>query len=196
MSENMAAHLKKLDIAPGSNVGFQLKNSIEQCALMWAIALCGATVFPIRYDSKSQEVEKTLEGIELTLIVIEKGNHSPADLKVISIQQLLSKRNVEQSVWPETAATDHFYMCHSSGTTGKPKTFVFSQKQFRYLIHTYQQCLGWDENDRFFFDMSMGDAWGGGCAYRSCFLALPLSLPEQTVSNKPLKRFSKNKLPC
>jgi len=117
---------------------------------------------------------------------------------LLSLKQLLNGGKVVSSSLDryQSDPDSPLYMSHTSGTTGEPKTFIFSHNQFVCSTEKYREYLNWSSGDRFYLNMSMGDPTGCALCLSLMHLGMTIVLagPGNIVTN--IKNIRKNKIDC
>lgn len=130
--ERIAAYLVSCGVNPGDKVAVTGSNSPEWAVAYLGILFAGATVVPIDYQLKNQEIENLLKtaGVRLLFVDEEKFDHfdaKPAGLtKVISLAKsrplyVYELEAARPESFPRSEETDLAAILFTSGTTGKPK---------------------------------------------------------------------------
>ncbi len=164
-----AANLLKQDIAPGDIVGLALPDSVEHIALLWALARIGAVVFPINAQLLRNEAEIGLGQHQLKAVIMtHAAPYLPPHTRAIALTAIF-EHSPEVPI-QAAAPGGHAPLCcvQSSGTTGKPKTFLFSHGQIIASFQSGEKYLCWTAEDRYF--AFIGPSFSAGC--RLCFAAL------------------------
>ncbi len=150
IAENIAVQLRRLGVEQGDIVGLIMENSVEQCALMWAVALSGAVIFPLQNNTGDLEIKQAMADISVKLCVLDNNRRPLPGLDTVSIGELTVSPGPDfQGIdFPVTDETQPFKLNQSSGTTGKPKSFMFSHAQVIEIARQYRTFVNWDKEDR------------------------------------------------
>jgi len=162
LSENIAGQLRLRGFQPGDIIGLRLDDYYKYCALMWATALCGCVIFPMRTAAPRSEMRTAAVGIPLKAVVIDSSRLAVPGFENIAIDKLVAPLDASDQTasWPKISPSAPFKMCQTSGSTGKPKTFVFSHSQVINISRQYGSEMYWSQGDRLFFGHEASDTWG------------------------------------
>lgn len=162
----ISAALEKLGIGEGDAVGMMLSNRFESFELMLAIPAMGAVIHPINVQLSQSMILATIGSIEKSVLVTGPSaleylarHHTrfPSLRHVIliggdvedvepegwegvsvhSYEQLLDGMPSHRE-WPEMDENAPAVVCHTSGTTGMPKSVVYSHR----AIYLHAMTMG------------------------------------------------------
>lgn len=169
MAGSAANYLQQEGIAPGDIVGLALPDSVEHVALFWSLAQIGAVVFPINAPLLRCEAEVGLGRNQLKAVIIAHAAPAlPSETRVIQLAAIFADHLKTRP--PAAAPGGHAPLCciQSSGTTGKPKTFLMSHNQLIASFQSREEFLRWTAEDR--YAAFIRPSFSAGC--RLCFAAL------------------------
>ena len=140
-SKKTARYLLGRGVKPGDKVGVTGSNSPEWAVAYLGILFAGATVVPIDYQLKHQEIEHLLKTADVKILFVdeEKFEHfekKPAGLTdVISLAKnrspyIYSLSAPEAGTFPKAGEHDLAAILFTSGTTGNPKGVCLSHQNF------------------------------------------------------------------
>ena len=147
----MAAHLRSLELPPGSNIALLAKNSAHWMLADWAIWMAGHVTVPLFPTLNAETVRYVLDHSEARLLFVGKLDDwdmmapgIPGELPVVTLP--LAPAEVEGRAWDDiTAATEPLTgkpdrqsdelatIVYTSGSTGQPKGVMQS-------FHSFQVC--------------------------------------------------------
>ena len=164
-----AVNLRNEGIVPGDTVGLALPDSIEQIALLWALARFGAVIFPIHAQLLRSKDEVGLDRHQLRVVIVAHATPSlPSGSNTIPLTALFRNSPEAPSQAAAPGGQDPLYCAQSSGTTGTPKTFLMSHNQVIGSFQSDEEFLRWTAADRYI--ALIGPSFPVGC--RLCFAAL------------------------
>jgi len=182
LSENIARQLLLRGYQPGDIIGLRLDDYYKYCALIWATALCGCVIFPMRTAAPKSEVRKATVGIPIRAVVIDSTRLAVPGFANIAIDKLVAPLDASHQTvsWPKIVPSAPFKMCQTSGSTGKPKTFVFSHSQVINLSRQYgSEKEFWSQGDRIYFGHEAGDTWGSELLISALYVGATIVLGAQ-----------------
>lgn len=147
-------------VRKGDHVALILRNTIEFCVALYALAKLGAVVIPVSTKFKPIEWKKLLSGLPVKLILTESLYEESAraiceeDGPVVvsckendGFESVCMGREYEDDPYANSAWEDDFIIMHTSGTTGKSKGVVLTNFNIANAIVSYEKVLGVKEED-------------------------------------------------
>ncbi|HEY2331486.1 MAG TPA: AMP-binding protein [Acidimicrobiales bacterium] len=124
-----ARALQRLGVGPGDCVAVALRNSIEFIELIGGAGRLGATVMPVSYRNKRDEVEYLIDDAKAAVIIAEPDNAEVFEglpetiFRGDAYDQLIAVE--DEAPLPDQEGTGMAGLrYYTSGTTGRPKTIV------------------------------------------------------------------------
>lgn len=149
-----------MGIKKGDHVALILRNTIEFCVALYALAKLGAVAIPVSTKFKPAEWKKLLCELPVKLVLTEKQyekgantlrrEEGPAVLAYdgkSGFPPLYEGREYEADPYANGAWEDDFIIMHTSGTTGKSKGVVLTNFNIANAIVSYEKVLGITEDD-------------------------------------------------
>ena len=173
LANTAAANLLSEGIEQGDIVGIALPDSVEQVALIWALARVGATMFMLDAELLRSGQETRLSGCRLKAVVVEEaGPDSPSETEAIPLAAVF--RNDPKT--PPLAVLDGpgdqhpLFRVQSSGTTGTPKAFMMGHGQIIGSLRCYQEYFNWSPETRYVAFVGMSFFFGCKLCLAALFL--------------------------
>jgi len=160
----LAHALRELGIAPGDRVGTLAWNNYRHLELYFAVPCSGAVLhtlnprlFPEHLEYVINDAEDQVIFVDASVlpvlqrvagnlktvkhfVVMADGPSPDGQVKpVVSYEELIASRPTTFS-WPTLDERDAAAMCYTSGTTGKPKGVVYSQRSA--VLHSFGVAMG------------------------------------------------------
>lgn len=147
-------------IRKGDKVAVTGKNTPEWAVAYLAVLFAGATVVPIDYQLKQEEIELLLKTADVTILFVDEEKHGrfveqPGQLKsIISLKKgvgtyIYDLDGPEASIEGATE-TDLAAILFTSGTTGNPKGVMLTHKNFVSDCYLAQSNLNIYHTDVFY----------------------------------------------
>lgn len=144
-----AANLQASGLKPGDAAGIMLPDSADHLIALYGLVKAGVTILSINKFLPQSEKESVIAGLGAKAIIAEAGAGPLAGLPVLEIGQICGSGDaVETFVAPLLGPDDPFMFVQSSGTTGAPKTSLWSHAQMAEWIRRYGDNQGWNPSDR------------------------------------------------
>ena len=170
-ANQLASHLRKLNVGPDVRVGVYLEPSLEMIVGLLGILKAGGAYVPVDMGYPAQRIAFMLRDAEVAVLLTSSGLATSlrensakvvcldSDWDIISHE---SEQNVSSSVCPENLA----YMIYTSGSTGAPKGTQVTHANVVRLLEATADWFHVDENDiwtlfhSYAFDFSVWEIWG------------------------------------
>jgi long-chain acyl-CoA synthetase len=145
----LAGGLAARGIEPGDRVILCMENCAEFLELLFACWTAGLCAVPVNARLHVREVEHIAQDSRARLLVATSNlaeSLAPLDHSVETLLSIVSTRTGEYAALLErgaamrpvdTAATDRAWLFYTSGTTGRPKGAVLSQRNLLFMSHCY-----------------------------------------------------------
>lgn len=158
--ESVSRWLYSQGIRKGDKVAVTGKNSPEWAVAYLGILFAGATVVPIDYQLKQEEIELLIKTADVSILFVDEEKHGrfmeqPGQLKtIISLKKGVGtyiynldgpEANIEQA-----AETDLAAILFTSGTTGNPKGVMLTHKNLVSDCYIAQSNLNIYHTDVFY----------------------------------------------
>jgi acyl-CoA synthetase (AMP-forming)/AMP-acid ligase II len=145
-----AACLTAEGIAQGDIVALALPESIEYIALLWSLAWIGAVIFPINAELLRSEDEVGLGARQLKAVIMEESAPAlPSGTATLPLERIFAETPQAENPAAACGGRQPLSCTQSSGTTGKPKTFLLNHDQVIASFQSDQETLRWTAEDRY-----------------------------------------------
>jgi len=149
-------------IRKGDMVALIMRNTIEFCVSVYALAKLGALVVPVNTKFKPTEWKKLLDDLPIKLFIVgdqyaeaakilsdhEKGSSFVAAKRNDGFISMLKNKEYEGDPHENTVWEDDFVIMHTSGTSGRSKGVVLSNFNLVNAIKSYEKILGVTNEDK------------------------------------------------
>src|SRR5262245_55138014 len=218
-AERLASALRRLGVRPDDRVGTLAWNTQEHLEAYFAIPLMGAVLHTLNLRLFPEQLEYVINHAEDSVILVEdsvvpilarvaprlktvrhfvvigKGDASPLG-DVLRYEELLAAEK-PGFAWPEIDERAAAGMCYTSGTTGHPKSVVYSHRST--FLHSMALCMtgsiGLNDTDRVLPIVPMFHANAWGLPYGSWFAGADFLFPGRFLQPDPLCNFMKTERP-
>jgi acyl-coenzyme A synthetase/AMP-(fatty) acid ligase len=155
---NAAANIADAGIRPGDLVGVSLPDSARYLVVQFALARCGAIFFAVDADMPVAERQEICTMLGMKAIIADDHRLHETGLAFIDADDVDGKPR--RPLEPATLDGSHpLVATQSSGTTGKPKTLIWTHEQMAIQARRHQECLGWTSDDRYLAIVKMRFFW-------------------------------------
>ncbi len=152
--DNAAGNLQAAQVAPGETVVIFAGDSADHLTVICALARVGVCIFAISPRLPPAEIALRMEGVNPVLAITDDGPAPVDELPCLTFAGIC--RPAPRPGERFEAGVDHpLILSQSSGTTGRPKSFVRSHGQLQERFVRYSRGLGWSADDRYLAVMSM-----------------------------------------
>ncbi len=165
-----------LHVLPGEIISIILKNSIEYVLFYLATLRIGCVINPYPYNLESKDVIRYLENVKPKLLFCHKIHYeymkNSAQSKVILVDDdfidKLDRSERHTDFKPEQKSPACVY--YSSGTTGNPKSVVFSHKNMLTNISSICRGFKFNEQETHLIILPMGHTASVNYSFLPCTL--------------------------
>jgi fatty-acyl-CoA synthase len=218
-AEQLAAALRRLGVRPDDRVGTLAWNTQEHLEAYLAVPLMGAVLHTLNLRLFPEQLEYVINHAEDSVILVEdsvvpilarvaprlktvrhfvvigKGDASALG-DVLRYEELLAAEK-PGFAWPEIDERAAAGMCYTSGTTGHPKSVVYSHRST--FLHSMGLCMtgsiGLNDTDRVLPIVPMFHANAWGLPYGCWFAGADFLLPGRFLQPDPLCAFMRAEKP-
>lgn len=150
-AEGIAHGLLALGLARGDRVGVMLPNCVDYIAIAIACAKAALCMVPVNYRFTAAEVQRQLHDSGARAFVHDPTFESQAQcmaqdsgLRMVRLGTELDALAATRGAapLPEAAEDDLFYLGYTSGTTGKPKGAMVTQRNRALAYHYWALEFG------------------------------------------------------
>jgi L-proline---[L-prolyl-carrier protein] ligase len=204
-SDEIAAALGRLGVAPGCRVGVLRKKSVDTVAFLFGILKAGGAYVPIDARMGPNRLAAVLDDAGLAALVVEPATEGRlrelaraglapwlAEAKVQGevLSFVAGKRGSAASRLPEPSAPDLAYILYTSGSTGVPKGVQHTHASALAFVRWAADELGVSSADRlschapFHFDLTTFDLFAAALK-GACVVLIPGDIamfPRQVAS--------------
>lgn len=138
--EAVARKLASLGVRAGDKIAVTGKNSPEWAVAYLGVLFAGATVVPIDYQLKTEEIDRLLAASDARMLFVDEEKHERYAAAPGSLEAVFSlKKGVGSYVYdldgpaadiPQVSEEDLAAILFTSGTTGSPKGVMLTHKNF------------------------------------------------------------------
>ena len=151
-ANQLAHHLRKLGVTPGSLVGLCVERSPALIVGLLAILKAGCAYVPIDPDYPEDRINYMVESAKAPVLIIgARATGSPLpNTKVVCLasDQAAIDRRSDKNLDPLSGLDDVFYVIYTSGSTGRPKGAAIYQRGFLNLLHWFTTEFSITAQDR------------------------------------------------
>jgi non-ribosomal peptide synthetase component F len=170
MAKQVAAELRRRDVAQNALVAVLLPRSIEMVAVMLGIISAGAAYLPLDAAYPAARILDTLADSGTALLITNAG--LGAQLPAVSTpvwtlsEPLSSDAQAMDAIAPTAGRDDLAYVIYTSGSTGRPKGVMVSHGNVLRLLEQTEAWFHFNDQDvwtmfhSFAFDFSVWEMWG------------------------------------
>jgi acyl-CoA synthetase (AMP-forming)/AMP-acid ligase II len=156
--DDAAANLQSLGIAPGDFVGVMLPDSTEHLVTLLALARAGAVMVAIDDALSASEQRRATEHADLKAVIAAAESPALGDARIVPVATIC--RSCPAPFERRPLDADHpLVMSQSSGTTGAPKSFLWSHHRMWLQVPRMQRCFGLAGQDRYLALVKMAFFW-------------------------------------
>lgn len=164
-----AARLRAAGIRSGETVAVILPDSAEYLIVTLALARAGAIMAAIDETLSAPEKALAVATARIKALVLDHPGQRIGDLPVLLVGALCQAPHMEDER-QHTDPDQPLMIVQSSGTTGTPKSFLWSHRSMAMQAVRHQQCFGWNARDRYLAVVKMKFFW----ERELCFVLLHL----------------------
>ena len=171
-----AANLVGAGIRQGDLVGVSLPDSAAYLVVQFALARCGAIFFAVEAELPAAERQHTAAMLNMKAIIADDPRLH--DMGLAFIEPKVTNAKPRRALDPAMFEDSHpLVATQSSGTTGKPKTLIWTHEQMAIQARRHQDCLGWTTEDRYLALVKMGYFWERELCYVLLGLGATIVIP-------------------
>jgi acyl-coenzyme A synthetase/AMP-(fatty) acid ligase len=145
--DTAAANLQVAGIRPGDTVAIALEDSADHLIILCALARVGAVIFSVSATASESELAKSLHSAAAKA-VIASGARSPGGERLWLCAGNICQPGASSFERPVTGDGDPVMLIQSSGTTGTPKSFLYSHIDMNEWTERYANSQGWTADER------------------------------------------------
>ena len=168
--------LEKSGLLPGEIISIILKNSVEYVLFYLATLRIGCIINPYPYNLESKDAIRYLENVNPKLLFCHKGHYeymkNSAKSQVVLVDDdfldKLDGSGKRADFKPEQKSPACIY--YSSGTTGSPKSVVFSHKNMLSNISSICRGFKFNEEETHLIILPMGHTASVNYSFLPCTL--------------------------
>jgi acyl-CoA synthetase (AMP-forming)/AMP-acid ligase II len=153
-----AANLQAAGLVSGDLVGVMLPDSAEHLTLLLALARLGAVMVAIDGFLPPPERRQAAEAAGVRAIITTRGAAPVGDIPMLTLDAIC-RPSSEPFARPSLGLDHPLMIVQSSGTTGRPKSFVWSHARMAVQAPRHQRCLGLTWQDRYLAVVKMSFFW-------------------------------------
>ena len=151
-ANRLAQAFQELGIGRGQAIGVMAVNSVEFAEIYYAAAAVGATLVPLNFRAKPEELTYMIDSTDVTTLFIAERYYSiyesiqastpsvkhviPMDFEKVGLSSLKTLRDTHEDmpVFADTDDKDATLIIFTSGTTALPKGVVLSYQALTALV--------------------------------------------------------------
>ncbi|NNE85043.1 MAG: acyl--CoA ligase [Alphaproteobacteria bacterium] len=145
--DDAAPNLQAAGIEPGDIVAIALEDSADHLITLCALARAGAVIFSASAGASEAGFAKSLDSVAAKA-VITSGARSPGGERLWLYAKDLCQPAAVSFKRPATGDGDPVMLIQSSGTTGTPKSFLYSHLDMNAWTERYANSQGWTADER------------------------------------------------
>jgi acyl-coenzyme A synthetase/AMP-(fatty) acid ligase len=173
---NAAANIADAGVRPGDLVGVSLPDWARYLVVQFALARCGAIFFAVDDDMPAAERQQIAAMLGMKALIADDRQLCETGVAFIDADLISEKpRRVRGQV--ELDGLHPLVATQSSGTTGKPKTLIWTHEQMAIQARRHQVCLGWTREDRYLAIVKMHYFWERELCYVLLALGATIVIP-------------------
>ncbi|NKB48780.1 MAG: AMP-binding protein [Alphaproteobacteria bacterium] len=142
-----AANLYAAGIKPGGIVAIQLNDSADHLVILCALARVGAVIFSLNAAISRAELEKSIESVAVKAVIMTAPQLAGGDRLWLMPKDICRPKS-KPFEEPVVGGVDPVMLIQSSGTTGTPKSFVYSHNDMNEWTRRYARSQGWTADER------------------------------------------------
>lgn len=176
----IAQLLRDEGIAPGDRVAIQLDNTADCAAAIFGTLLAGGVIMVVNPQTKATKLALMLDDSEASFLLTE--GHAAAiaadalERSSSSVRAFTTRSTTEASPFPDlndalaatepatsmppTSPTDLAALVYTSGTTGRPKGVMLSQRSLVFVVGSIAEYLRLDADDRILSVLPLAFTYG------------------------------------
>ncbi|MDP6706878.1 MAG: AMP-binding protein [Alphaproteobacteria bacterium] len=143
----MASKLRATGISTGDTVAVALPDSADHLVLLCSLARVGAVILSFSPHLPRHEVLESMKDLPVSAMIARPGTKPFPECKTLTLEGL---RRLPAEPHPEPASGGDLPLMlnQSSGTTGKPKSFLRSHAEMLAWAEKYVAAQGWTDAER------------------------------------------------
>lgn len=150
--EASAWRLHKEGFRPGDFVGVMARDCAEQVIVILALGRIGAVVVSINGNQPIVERQRAVSKLTLQAVLTSWPESEPMHERMIPLASVctIESQDCPRFEEPPPGPDEPFVCRQSSGTTGVPKSILWSSAELLRLRDRLQARLGWVPSDRYY----------------------------------------------
>lgn len=147
MSQVVASNLQQHGVYQGTTIGIKMGDSFQHLVLLVALIRCAAVISSISKSYSLEALKSELASESISLVVLDEGLSGPEEISWININDLF-ELPTSPLIIPDYDSQSPLFVGKSSGTTGEPKRFLRTSREFLLWIERYANTQEWQPSDR------------------------------------------------
>lgn len=148
--EDSAARLAQAGLKSGDLIGVRLPDSAEHLILLFAIARLGGILMSLSPRDPDGELQRNIAGLKFAALITQHGKGALDGIRSLDVAAFCPSSPSELLTFDGAVIQgSHPYTCgQSSGTTGKPKTILWSHRLYLRWGEVHAKRGNWLNSDR------------------------------------------------
>ena len=151
-ANQLARHLRALDVRPGVVVGICLERSIEMVIALMAVLKAGGAYVPLDPEYPRERLRFMAEDAAVAIVLTSEGLSDRFDARACRMlcldrEQKRIAQEVDHNLPPTATSQDLVYILYTSGSTGQPKGVEISHRALVNFLYSMRQKPGCSAQD-------------------------------------------------
>lgn len=142
-----AANLQTAGIKPGDTVAIAMEDSADHLIILCALARVGAVIFSVSATASESELATSLDSAAAKAVVTSSVRLPGGERLWLHAKDICQPAAISFER-PATGDGDAVMLIQSSGTTGTPKSFLYSHIDMNEWTRRYARSQGWTADER------------------------------------------------